>query len=127
MIGVSLGLIRLTGPDGDGPAFPAEAQPEAASVGDRPGPPTPAGGPAVNGTPPLVRFQVCDLIHPHPAQVLLELFHDHSLEGEVAAVTTDGETPYLVVRVAGLAEPIIVPRNRTQFVEGAACGPPSES
>jgi len=61
-----------------------------------------------------VRFVVSDLVHPHPARVLMELFEQLRLEGEVAAETTDGEARYLVVRVEGLADPVIVPLNKTQ-------------
>ncbi|HKI30884.1 MAG TPA: hypothetical protein VKA46_03390 [Gemmataceae bacterium] len=60
-----------------------------------------------------VRFQVGDVVHPRPIQVLMELFRHLSLEGEVVAATTDGETPYLVVRVAGLSEAVIVPVEKT--------------
>jgi hypothetical protein len=70
----------------------------------------------------MVRFLVTDLIHPHPAQVLLELFAGLTLEGEVVAGTTDGEKPYLVVRVAGLADPVIVPLEKTQPTQPASCG-----
>ncbi|HKI30883.1 MAG TPA: hypothetical protein VKA46_03385 [Gemmataceae bacterium] len=75
-----------------------------------------------NTPPKMVRFRVADLIHPHPARVLMELFEGLNLEGEVAAGTTDGETPYLVVRVAGLADPVIVPLDKTQPAEPASCG-----
>jgi len=70
-----------------------------------------------------VRFQVGDVVHPRPVQVLLELFQHLSLEGEVVASTTDGELPYVVVRVAGLAEAVIVPLEKTTAFfedEGAA-------
>ena len=60
-----------------------------------------------------VRFRVGDVVHPRPVQVLLELFRHLSLEGEVVTTTTDGEAPYLVVRVAGLTEAVIVPRDKT--------------
>jgi hypothetical protein len=60
-----------------------------------------------------VRFRVGDVVHPRPVQVLLELFRQLCLEGEVVAATTDGSTPYLVVRVRGLSEPIIVPLGKT--------------
>jgi serine/threonine protein kinase len=60
--------------------------------------------------PKTIRFLVGDVVHPRPMQVLTELFHHLSLEGEVVAATTsDSETSYLVVRVTGLADPIIVP------------------
>jgi len=76
-----------------------------------------------NVPPKAVRFLVSDLVHPHPARVLLELFQQLTLEGEVAAATTDGAMPYFVVRVPGLAEPVIVPRAKTQVAELAACAP----
>ncbi len=72
--------------------------------------------------PRKVRFLITDLIHPHPAVVLAEMFQDLDLEGEVAAATTDGEAPYLVVRVPGLSEPVIVPLNKTRPAESAGCG-----
>ena len=71
--------------------------------------------------PQTVQFLVTDLIHPHPARVLLEMFRHHRLEGEVAARTTDGQRAYVVVRVPGMAEPVIVPLDRTQPVGPAAC------
>ncbi len=67
-----------------------------------------------------VRFRIADLIHPHPGRVLLELFQHRTLEGEVAAETSDGEAPYLIVRVAGLNEPVIVPLHKTQPAMPAA-------
>jgi hypothetical protein len=60
-----------------------------------------------------VRFLVGDVVHPRPVQVLTELFQHLSLEGEVVAATTDGEMPFLVVRVAGLTEAVIVPLGKT--------------
>lgn len=69
-----------------------------------------------------VRFRVGDVIHPRPVQVLLELFRHLRLEGEVVAATTDGDAPYLVVRVQGLSEAVIVPQAKalTEFDEEAA-------
>ncbi len=64
-----------------------------------------------------VRFRVTDLIHPPPARVLLEMFQNYCIEGEVAAVTTDGEVSYFVVRVNGVTDPVIVPLDKTQPVE----------
>jgi hypothetical protein len=43
----------------------------------------------------------------------MDLFRQLCLEGQVVAATTDGEMPYLVVRVAGLAEAVIVPTDKT--------------
>ncbi len=71
--------------------------------------------------PRKVRFLISDLIHPHPARVLMELFEDLVLEGEVAAATDDGEVPYLVVRIAGVSEPVIVPLDRTRPAKSAGC------
>jgi len=48
---------------------------------------------------------------------LLELFRELSLEGEVAARTDDGNAPYLVVRVAGVADPVILPVEKARPVE----------
>lgn len=62
-----------------------------------------------------VRFRVSDVVHPRPVQVLLELFRHLNLEGEVVAATTDGETQYVVVRVAGLADVVIVPTGKTSL------------
>ena len=73
--------------------------------------------------PKKVRFLVTDLIHPHPARVLAELFRDLDLEGEVAASTDDGEAPFLVVRIAGVSEPVIVPLDKVRPVEPAGCAP----
>jgi hypothetical protein len=69
-----------------------------------------------------VRFRVGDAVHPRPVQVLLELFRGLSLEGEVVASTTDGGTPFLVVRVSGLSEAVIVPLAKTvaDFDDGEA-------
>jgi hypothetical protein len=71
---------------------------------------------------------VGDVVHPRPVQVLTELFRDLSLEGEVVASTTDGQTTYVVVRVADLPEPVIVPLAKTAaFFEddGAALAMPA--
>ncbi len=63
-----------------------------------------------------VRFKVADVVHPRPLQVLLELFRHYSLEGEIVAATSDGETRYVVCRVAGLEDAVIVARDRTTVV-----------
>lgn len=80
-----------------------------------------------NVPPRTVRFRIGDLVHPHPTRVLMELFRNLSLEGEVAAGTTDGETPYLVVRLPGFSEPVVVPQEKTRPVEQAACAPAAGS
>jgi hypothetical protein len=61
-----------------------------------------------------VRFQVLDVVHPDPVEVLLDLFKNLALEGEVVAETTDGAAEFVVVRIAGYDEPFIVPLDRTQ-------------
>ncbi len=61
-----------------------------------------------------VRFVVSDLVHPQPGRVLAELFADLRLEGEVVAETDDGQAAYLVVRVAGLTDHVIIPLSKTQ-------------
>lgn len=69
-----------------------------------------------------VRFRVGDVVHPRPMQVLTELFRHLSLEGRVVA-TTDGEMPYLVVRVTGLDEAVIIPLEKTSsFFEDEGVG-----
>jgi len=51
----------------------------------------------------------------------MELFRHLPLEGEVVAFTSDGDTRYVVVRVPGLSEPVIVPLDRTSdFFEDEA-------
>jgi len=58
-----------------------------------------------------VNFLVRDVIHPHPVEVLVELFQDCPLQGDVIATTNDGResNTYLVVRVPNLSEPVIIP------------------
>src|SRR5438270_887729 len=68
--------------------------------------------------PPLhseVHFCVGDIVHPYPVQVLCQLYENKSLRGEIIAITNDGCQPgnYVVVRVQGLDEPIIVPIGKT--------------
>jgi hypothetical protein len=71
-----------------------------------------------------VRFLISDVVHPHPAQVLAQLFCNLILEGEVVADTTDGESPYLLVRVRGLTEAVIIPFDKTERggSEAEVCG-----
>ncbi len=60
-----------------------------------------------------VRFPVSAVVHPHPNRILAELFGDHELEGTVVAETTDGMKPFLLVRVNGLSDAVIVPQNKS--------------
>jgi hypothetical protein len=56
------------------------------------------------------------------------MFQNYCLEGNVAAVTNDGDASYLVVRVQGLTEPVIVPLEKTQPADAPpACAPAGES
>ena len=50
----------------------------------------------------------------------MQLFANYPLYGEVVAETSDGNTPFLVVRVPGLLEPIIVPVAKTTAPEPAS-------
>jgi hypothetical protein len=61
-----------------------------------------------------VQFCIGDIVHPLPAQVLCQLYEKTSLHGEVIAVTDDGVQPggFLVVKVQGLDEPVIVPAQK---------------
>jgi hypothetical protein len=62
----------------------------------------------VNST---VFFRLLDVHHPKPAEVMHQLNAHTCLQGEVLAVTNDGRSPdrYLVVRVDGLPDPVLVP------------------
>ncbi len=66
-----------------------------------------------------VRFLVGDVIHPRPVEILMTLFADYPLDGEIVAKTSDGDTPFLVVRVPGLPEPVVVPVGKTTTQESA--------
>ena len=62
-----------------------------------------------------VKFLIKDIVHPHPLQVLCDLYEKNQLQGEVVAITNDGQEPcgFLVVKVHGLSEPVIVPTIKT--------------
>ena len=72
----------------------------------------------------FVQFQVRDIVHPTPAAVLSELYGDDFLQGEVVGFTNDGRltSRYVVVRVPGVSELIIVPAGRIRG--GGATGEP---
>ncbi len=67
-----------------------------------------------------VRFLVRDIIHPHPVEVLYELYEKDCLQGEVIALTDDGQEPegFMVVQVRGLREPVIVPAGKVGAFPG---------
>lgn len=65
-----------------------------------------------------VRFQVKDILHPCPVQVLCDLYGESQLEGEVILVTgkAEKENGYLVIQVPGLSEPVLVPVRHTASI-----------
>jgi hypothetical protein len=73
----------------------------------------------------MVQFLVGDIIHPSPAQVLCALYEHKHLQGEVIAVTDDGQDlrNLFVVRVNGLNEPVIVPAKKTSRTSTRKTGP----
>lgn len=61
-----------------------------------------------------VRFQVKDILHPCPVQVLCDLYGESHLEGEVVLVAGNVEKAgYLMIQVRGLSEPVLVPARQT--------------
>jgi hypothetical protein len=67
-----------------------------------------------------VRFLVRDIVHPRPVEVLYELYEKDCLQGEVLALTDDGQEPeaFMVVQVRGLREPVIVPAGKVGALPG---------
>ena len=61
-----------------------------------------------------VQFKICDIYHPDPTQVLLELHGDDLLTGDVVDFSDSGtqRDVFVVVEVEGIAELIIVPVER---------------
>jgi len=57
-----------------------------------------------------VQFKICDVYHPDPIQVLLDLYGDDLLTGKVVALSDSGmqKDAFVVVEVEGIAELIIV-------------------
>jgi hypothetical protein len=68
-----------------------------------------------------VHFLVRDIVHPRPVEVLYELYEKNSLQGEVIALTDDGQEPegFMVVHVPGLSEPVIVPAHKVGAFSGS--------
>jgi hypothetical protein len=61
-----------------------------------------------------VRFKICDVYHPDPTQVLLDLHGNDMLIGKVVDVSSS-KSPleaFVVVEVTGLAALIVVPVER---------------
>ena len=61
-----------------------------------------------------VRFKICDVYHPDPTQVLLGLHGNDLLTGKVIDVSDSGshKEAFVIVKVEGIAAPIIVPVER---------------
>jgi hypothetical protein len=61
-----------------------------------------------------VRFKVCDVYHPDPTQVLLDLHGNDLLTGKVVDVSDSGsrKEAFVIVKVEGIEAPIVVPVER---------------
>jgi len=64
----------------------------------------------------VVHFRLCDVYLPDPASLLQELYGNQILQGEVLDVSEAAAQAgsFAVVRVEGVAEPVIVPTERVQ-------------
>lgn len=64
----------------------------------------------------VVHFRICDVYLPEPVAVLQELYGEQLLQGTVLDVTESGQPDgsFVVVRVEGVADPVIVPTVRVQ-------------
>jgi hypothetical protein len=61
-----------------------------------------------------VRFKICDVYHPDPTQILLDLHGNNLLVGKVVDVSDSGlqKEAFVIVQVEGIEAPIIVPVER---------------
>ena len=60
-----------------------------------------------------VQFRLRDIYHPDPQAVVDELYGDSVLQGRVLDITqSDDGTRFAVVKVAGLAEALLIAVNR---------------
>ena len=61
-----------------------------------------------------VHFKVCDIYHPDPTQILLDLHGNDLLTGKVIDVSDSGlhTEAFVVVEVERIATPIVVPVER---------------
>jgi hypothetical protein len=61
-----------------------------------------------------VHFRICDVYHPDPAQVLIDLHGDDVLSGKVVDLSDSGmqEAAFVVVEVEGVRQAVIVPVER---------------
>jgi hypothetical protein len=59
----------------------------------------------------LVNFRITDVYHPEPQELLLRIFGQTVLQGEVREITGQPGDPeqYLVIQLRDLPEPVIVP------------------
>jgi hypothetical protein len=57
-----------------------------------------------------VHFRICDVYHPDPAQVLIDLHGKDVLRGKVIDLSDSGlqKDAFVVVEVEGIEEPVIV-------------------
>lgn len=62
-----------------------------------------------------VDFDVRDTYFPTPAEVLMQKFGDRILQGEVTDFTCGGGTTFVVLRVRGVRDLVIVPRSRVRM------------
>jgi hypothetical protein len=69
-----------------------------------------------------VKFRITDAIHPRPEQILLELFGGRCLQGQVVA-ESDGlaDERFVVLRVDGLSEPVVLRVEATTPARDASC------
>jgi hypothetical protein len=61
-----------------------------------------------------VHFRICDVYHPDPAQVLVDLHGNDVLSGKVIDLSDSGkqENAFVAVEVEGLRQAVIVPVER---------------
>jgi hypothetical protein len=61
-----------------------------------------------------VHFRICDVYHPDPAQVLIDLHGNDVLSGKVIEQSDNGkqEDVFVAVEVEGLRQAVIVPIER---------------
>ena len=61
-----------------------------------------------------VRFKLCDVYHPDPTQILLDLYGNDLLVGKVVDVSDSGsqQEAFVIVQVEGIEVLIVVPVER---------------
>jgi hypothetical protein len=71
-----------------------------------------------------VQFRLQDATHPTAEELLRELFGNTVLEGDFVTHTDDGREAFLVVRVAGVEQPVLLPARKARLCPaGAATWP----